>query len=473
VEYCRNCGTKLIEGHQFCAECGEPVKQNYANEKKQTQSVSSKPVQENMSSSDLPKQPIFKSKKSKIFAIVGVVVVALLAGGYYVVGEVTSPTKVAEHFIDALDQKDVKTVKKYINEGQYEVKANDKEIKAFLNYLHEHPRMITSIADGLLSDATALEEEKSSEEPSPFAALKEDGKKWVLFDSYKIKIQTFYIDVASESEKTDIYVNDVKKATIEDEEQIGPLLPGEYTVKAVINGEYGKVEADEKLNTEDFAEQTASLEFDWSNHYVYIYSNYDDAVLYVNDKSTKMEIGDLEEFGPVPLDGSLKIYAQRKFGDEEKKSNVVTLEENTTDAELFFKDEGGSLTETDKDYDSIGASTETEAIEEVILGHYHSISNDNFQSAYDFFSSSYKSKVTFDGWTKGLEQNINDTVTMLNITSVDDTTAKAYVEMTSYDEQEDGSTLVQEWGGTWNLVKESDGWKLEKAQLEKLASRTE
>ena len=51
--------------------------------------------------------------------------------------------------------------------------------------------------------------------------------------------------------------------------------------------------------------------------------------------------------------------------------------------------------------------------------------------------------------------------------------AKAYIEMTSYDDQGDGTVLVQEWGGYWNLIKENGSWKLDDPDLEKLDSRVE
>jgi hypothetical protein len=45
--------------------------------------------------------------------------------------------------------------------------------------------------------------------------------------------------------------------------------------------------------------------------------------------------------------------------------------------------------------------------------------------------------------------------------------------MTSYDANDDGTTLVQEWEGSWDLVKEGNTWGLGKAHLEKVSSRTE
>lgn len=480
MRFCSNCGAKVVEGHQFCAECGEQVKKAYSNQtssssklKQPTQMAVPTMQSDERKIQNSLKQPLFKNKKSKFLTIIGIAVISLLAGGYYFVKEMTSPNAVAENFIEALNEKDASAIKKYINEGQYEIKASDKEAKEFIAYLQDHPRMITSIAEGLLHDAAKYDKSSSSSsqgESSPYATMQHKGKKWGLFEDYTIQIQTFYADISSDIENTDVFLNDKKVATInEDDKTLGPFLPGEYKVKAVVNGEYGKVESEKTIDTSEMAEQTTSLHFDWEDQYVYLYSNYEDATLFVNNKSTNKEIGEIDEIGPVPLDGSVKIFAQKKFGAEVKKSEIVTLKEDTTEANLTI---GALETASGAVVDSVDASEDSEEIHNVIMQHYGYITNDQYSSAYQLFSSSRKSKITLDGWSKGLEQNIKDTVTELEVLSIEDNTAKAYIKMTSYDEQ-DNNTLVQEWGGNWILIKESDGWKLDKAEVEKLASRTE
>jgi uncharacterized membrane protein YvbJ len=370
-------------------------------------------------------------------------------------------------------------MQKFINDGQYEIKADDKETQQFIDYLHENPKMITSIAEGLLNDAEKYEGKlflKEEEESTPLASLKQDGKKWLLFDHYAIQIQTFYTDITSGLDKTDIYINDKKEGTMEDDEEtFGPFLPGEYTVKAVVNGEYREVEQKLKIDTADVDDATEMIDFDWSDYFVPIYSDHDDAILFVNNKSTKQEVGELESIGPIPLDGSVKVFAQKTFDEGVKKSDVVTLKEGIYSAELLFDyEEEADMVSTDYLMESPDGTDDDEtAVENAILNHYSKISSDDFHSAYQLFSSDRKSKVTMDGWTKGFQENIQDIVKELNVTEVDGNTAKAYVEMTSYDEQSDGTILVQEWGGSWNLVKESNGWKLDEADLEKLDSRIE
>lgn len=486
MEYCSNCGAEVSENMQFCAECGQPVKQVSIKENNTVQKLTSpistineeSNVDKSNSSfpSNAPSEPFFKSKKSKVLTICGLIVIALLIGGYYMIKQMTSPTRVAEGFIEAINKQDAAKMKTYINEGQYEIKVNDQEAKKFITYLHRHPRMITSIAEGLLEDAASYEDNKSlnaETQTSPYASIKHKGAKWVLFENYTIQIPTYYTDITSSMDNTEIYINDKKEGTLKgDNETFGPFLPGEYSVNAVVNGEYGKVYEVQKMDTFDTEDQTQAIDFDWSDHYITLYSNYDDAILYVNNKNTKKQMGELNEIGPVPLDGSVKLFAQRKFTEGIKKSHIVLLNEGMSEADLNIDFEETAM-DTSYTYDPATYSyTDEEDIKNVILQHYSSITADDFSSAFQLFSSPRKTQVTLDAWSKGLQKNIEDNVTSFGTINVDGDTATAYIEMTSYDKS-GANTLVKEWSGNWNLVKESDGWKLDKAKLEKLNSRTE
>ena len=89
------------------------------------------------------------------------------------------------------------------------------------------------------------------------------------------------------------------------------------------------------------------------------------------------------------------------------------------------------------------------------------------------FHHQEKAKSHLTGWEKGFEKTLRDDVKKVDIISVDGNKAKAYIEMTSYDDEGDGTVLVQEWGGNWNLIKENGSWKLDVSELEKLDSRVE
>jgi len=119
------------------------------------------------------------------------------------------------------------------------------------------------------------------------------------------------------------------------------------------------------------------------------------------------------------------------------------------------------------------SSDDSGAIESTIRLHYGSISNENFSTAYDLFSSSFKQQVSQTVWEKGLQQNMYDELGAVEVKQIDANRATAYIEMTSYDDNNDGTTLVQKWVGNWNLVQEGGSWKLNKPELKKVSSKVE
>ncbi|TYR78878.1 hypothetical protein FZC66_17795 [Priestia megaterium] len=468
--YCKNCGHKLVEGHQFCAECGQAVEQN---------PVSSKaPQPESSAPQNGPAEKAAgMSKKTKAVAISVAAAAGLLFAGYYTVDKMMmSPEAVAENFVEAVQKKEVQKVKTFVNEGQIELSANDEQVKAFIEYLHKNPKMLSSIADGLDEESALYEKEgtdaKADEHSSPYATMNYDGKKWLVFNHFTIRVHPVYSEITSNVEKTEVYIDNKKIGQLSEadtEKNFGPFLPGEHKVKAAIKGDYGTVEAEQIVDSSEMDEEPLSIEFDWSNHYLSLYSDYEDATLFVNGKSTGKKIEDINALGPVAIDDSVKVHAERKFGSKTKKTPVVTVEKDTGELELYF-----GMSEN-MEVNSTVDETEEEwwGIEESIRGHYGSISNDNFATAYEAFSSSRQQKVNMNDWKKGLQANILDEVTRVEVTEIEGGHATAYIEMTSYDDKEDGSTLVQEWGGNWHLVKEDGRWKLNEADLEKLDSRVE
>lgn len=484
MKYCRECGEELKEEVLFCAECGTPVdpsKDQQPAQKSSTaakQETAKKPSRQNLK----PKQPLFKTKKSKITAIVAAVLAAVVIAAYFIIDKtMMSPSVVAENFVAAVQQKDIEKVKEHINQGQLEMEASSEDVEAFVNHLHEYPRLITEISEQLASEAKALENGyHAGAAEGALAALKQEGKKWLLFDHYVVQVLPVYLDISSTEDGTKILLNNQEAGEVNSEasEKIGPFLPGQYEVKAVINGEYGDIEKSQQVDffeAEALADMKASLDFDFSNHYLPVYSDNEDATVFVNGESTKKQVKDFPAFGPVPLDGSVEVYAEKEFATSVHKSDTNVIDEHTYELNLYL-----DYTDYDEELDLERAEREeieklegeAQKVAEAIYAHYGNITNDNYQEAYHLFSSNMQSKFDVDGWAEGLEANILDDVTTVEVKSVDGNAASAYIEMTSYDEQDDGSILVQKWKGDWNLVKENGEWKLDSTELEKVDSWT-
>ena len=224
--------------------------------------------------------------------------------------------------------------------------------------------------------------------------------------------------------------------------------------------------------------------FSWDDYYIKLSHWYgDESILFVNGKSTNQTVDDIDSLGPIPKDGSVKISIQMG----KQKSKEVAIEEGMDKYEFEMEADDSAGKEVEKEdsskvnseeknspvESSNTSSNEKEAIMSAINSHYNGISASSYAGAYDHFSSSRKSKVSFDGWQKGFDKTLKDVVKKVDVISVDGNKAKAYIEMTSYDDEGNNKVLVQEWGGNWNLIKENGTWKLDVPELKKLSSRVE
>ncbi|MCJ7987243.1 zinc ribbon domain-containing protein [Priestia sp. OVL9] len=319
-------------------ECGHPVERKAASSEGAASQRYAEPASSSVEEGRQSVKP--SNKKTKVITISVIAAAAILGGAYYGIDKtMMAPKAVSEKFIASVKGNDVDKVKKYVNDGQIQLEANDEQTKSFITYLHENPDVMKSISEGLAADSRALEAGVPSEDHSSYAKLEQDGKKWVIFDHYTVQINLVYAKAQSTEDATVVYIDGQKAGTVSSDssKKVGPFLPGTHIVKGEVQNDYGKVENEQEIeatNGED-----VDVELDWSDHAVYISSDYDDATLFVNGKDTKTEIGDIDYLGPLPMDGSIKIYAKRKFDSGEKKTEEVSIKKGIEDVALNFDEE--------------------------------------------------------------------------------------------------------------------------------------
>ncbi|MEH7554304.1 zinc-ribbon domain-containing protein, partial [Priestia megaterium] len=365
--YCRECGHQLTNEHEFCPECGHPVERKAASSEGAAPQRYVEPASPSVEEGKESVKP--PNKKTKVMAVSVIAAAAILGGVYYGIDKtMMAPKAVSEKFIASVKSNDVDKVKKYVNDGQIQLEANDEQTKAFITYLHENPDVMKSISEGLSSDSRALEAGVPSEDHSSYAKLEQDGKKWGIFDHYTVQVNPVYAKVQSTEDATAVYIDGQKAGTVSSDssKKIGPFLSGTHTVKGEVQNDYGKVESEQEIeatNGED-----VNVEFDWSDHAVYVSSDYDDATLFVNGKDTKTEIGDIDYLGPLPMDGSIKVYAKRKFDSGEKKTEEVSIKKGIEDIALNFDEENtaeASAAPSTKKSNSGSSSTSNDSKEKV------------------------------------------------------------------------------------------------------------
>jgi hypothetical protein len=108
--------------------------------------------------------------------------------------------------------------------------------------------------------------------------------------------------------------------------ELGPYLPGKHTVKAVYQGDFGKLESEQAINMLSPTENKYDADLKLAVDNVFISSNYRDSDIYINGKKTGLKGKGDKAFGPLPLNGSMKVYAAILFPWGTAKSAEVPID---------------------------------------------------------------------------------------------------------------------------------------------------
>jgi len=474
MEFCQNCGHKLNPGQKFCPQCG--TVQDKDMEENVTSPVS-EPKQKR--AGDANRKPtFFQSKGFKIIAIVVIVIAIAIFGTYKYIASTLTPEKIEGQFVNAVKKQNVKEMKKILNKNQTELSFNDDVVSDFLAYFKKHPDVFAETVAQLKKDAGNLDINKDYNNRKDPVNLVKDGKKWLIFNYYAVNLEPYYVKVETNETPVDVTINGKSVGKLSEKKStFGPYLLSDIKIKGSYKAQYTTVTAEESLDPYEEDSQHLAADLDFSGNTVTIYSNNDDAVLYVNGKSTGKKIADIDQFGPVPVDGSMKLQAVLNIDSHTVKSNEGPITEEGQEIDLEFPETDFDGMDTVEEYDGDAGyqdgETDTDSIGQVVSEHYQDISSGNYEDAYGLMSSERRSKYNFADWKKGLEANYRNDVEVSDVQKINDTNAVVSFTLTSYDQNSNGSNLVQVWGGKWNLVYEDDQWLLNKPEIKKLDSYTE
>jgi membrane-associated protein TcaA len=136
----------------------------------------------------------------------------------------------------------------------------------------------------------------------------------VFHQQYVINVYSFNVKTGSNLDNTQIFLNGKKIKTIKEKDSyvsIGKFLPGAISLKAIYKGEYTSLDSTTKVDFSDAENNSVHVDVKIDGHFVYIYSNGDEAEIFANGKNTGNKIGDMDSdsFGAVPVDGTVELYA--------------------------------------------------------------------------------------------------------------------------------------------------------------------
>lgn len=221
--FCGECGTKNTSGSKFCENCGTELEQanagldstaNTGSDNKETQpnqavnntiqqfkDDNSQNNQMMNQATPAPAKPM--DKKTKLIIGIVVAVVAVLAGGYYYLGTLVTPEKIAENYFNAVIANDADTIYEFmeVEEGKFTTKEMFN--KVIENSISEDTKVevvnyqVGTVSYDDLTKMTATvtvtyvlkDAEKSQTMDIKLSKTKE--KKWLFYDNWLVSTAAY------------------------------------------------------------------------------------------------------------------------------------------------------------------------------------------------------------------------------------------------------------------------------------------
>ena len=208
--FCGECGTKNTSGSKFCENCGAKLED-------QTKNVNTEPtpVINNTATPEIiattgvtpvtniqQHQPM--NKKTKLIIWVVGLLIAALFGGYYYVGTLVTPEKIAENYFNAMVSQDANAIYELLNVEETTFTTKKMFKKVLKNTMGDTKVEISNYEVGKVKYADLLKAsasvtityiQKDSEKSATMDVklVKSQDKKWLLYDKWLIESEEFAI----------------------------------------------------------------------------------------------------------------------------------------------------------------------------------------------------------------------------------------------------------------------------------------
>src|SRR5699024_8386460 len=239
-----------------------------------------------------------------------IAIIAVLGIGLYALGKsLTSESKLINNFEQAVEDGDTKELKELLHSEDKNMEITDEGLEGFVALFEANSSELSSVVKSLRSEARG---NNMLYQSSP-VSIKKDGKKWLLFDNYKLIVRPVFFSVSTNYENTAIFVGDDKVAVSDSsyyEEDIGPFMPGEYVLKASHDTGFSNIDAEETVVHSDpeFSKYVdlhidgSSVSFRFGD---YQNNNLKSIKLYINGKETDYDLMKDNFVEPLLIDGSM------------------------------------------------------------------------------------------------------------------------------------------------------------------------
>jgi uncharacterized membrane protein YvbJ len=297
-----------------------------------------------LSAKDVAMQFVLRYKK---WLLIAVAVVAVLVGVISAMQE--DPKELIDQFDKAVANGDVDELESLVDSD--DVDLDEKYLRQFVNYAQNHADYMQTTMQILrwqlaIYDPTAdtgMEEYGTDAFPS-IAELKNMGdfylwknEHWLFPDTYEIVVRPYYLNLKTNEPDAVLKVDgkEVLKTTKDKlTYRMGPLMPGVYEISAEKKFPYADLHSKQKMELFGYDNHNVAGDLTLERFEVGIESSFPDTQVWINGKPTGKTVAQMNKFGPVSRDGSVKISGRYQFPWGPAQSEAVAVDENTESVDI-------------------------------------------------------------------------------------------------------------------------------------------
>ena len=241
-------------------------------------------------------------------------------GGYQYMISQHDVEQTIKDFEKAIINKDKAELKNLLISSDERLVIGDQELESFFNYIESNPSELSHLISSLEQQADAKRTNSvaasDNDENEPVFQLEKGEKIYYLIDTYKVEVTPLYMTVSTNKPDTIFFLNNKEVARSNSNEytqDIGPLMPGLYSVKGVWETDYITMEDEQRIELIEAGNESSQVHFDFSGSIISIQSNVPEAKLFANGQDTGLTVEEADAFGPVLTDGSIKVHAEYSY----------------------------------------------------------------------------------------------------------------------------------------------------------------
>lgn len=330
---CSRCNAEIKSNEKFCFNCGSKIEDtmidstNTINLKKKNDNNMENENNININNDTTPNHLSEKTSKkagaktkllTKVKKLLIATISLLFIAGIGILLIPQTQAKVVNQFEEAIINNEPEKLKKIIISGDKRLEITKENLEPIISYYNDNPSSLNNDVSYLKN---AYPGENSEDNEKPFTIT---TKKVIFKEKYYIKLNPKYIQIDNsyKDAKISMYCNEKLVEENISSGEVGPLVPGKYKFVISYENEYSKSQASKEIDI-FYGQLKNNVDLSDTINKNTIISEEEDAIIYINNKSTNKKAKELSEV--IGLKNGDTVYGVFKNKNEDIRSNVVQI----------------------------------------------------------------------------------------------------------------------------------------------------